>query len=79
VGRKNVRGKVKWPDTPWGNYSDPRVSGEAFRAYAEEKMKDEAFRADTYEKLRGKDLLCPWCKPNEPNCHAKVWLELANK
>jgi hypothetical protein len=41
-------------------------------------MKDEAFRAETYEKLRGKDLLCPWCDPGEPDCHAKIWLELAN-
>jgi len=41
-------------------------------------MHDPAFAAMTYEKLRGKDLLCPWCKDGEPNCHALAWLEIAN-
>jgi uncharacterized Zn-finger protein len=49
-----------------------------FRAYALEKMKDASFAAQV-ESLRGKDLLC-WCTGRErEDCHARVWLELANR
>lgn len=81
VGRRNVRGKIKYPDTPFGNYLAKKLGRDTtaaeFRAYAVEKRENETFRA-AVEELRGQDLLCPWCKPSEPNCHAKVWLELAN-
>lgn len=69
-------GKVLWPATPFGNYK--KLQGDAFRAYALDKMKDPEFRKQV-EWLRGKHLLC-WCKPHEEeNCHARIWLELANK
>ena len=75
VGRKNRRGKIKYPDTPFGNYSNPRTKTAAeFREYAIKKMLGADFRAQV-ESLRGKDLLCPWCKPDDPDCHARVWLE----
>lgn len=28
-------------------------------------------------ELRGHDLMC-WCDEDDPNCHADVWLEVAN-
>jgi hypothetical protein len=77
VGKENHRGKFPYLGTPWGNFQ--RLSPLAkFREYADGKMHDPAFAAMTYEKLRGKDLLCPWCKDGEPNCHALAWLEIAN-
>lgn len=76
VGRRNTRGTFAYPATPFGNYL--KLSPLAkFREYALDKMKDAAFAAQV-ETLRGKDLLCPWCKPNDSNCHARVWLEIAN-
>jgi hypothetical protein len=74
--------------TIFGNGTDPLVSHdgwlkteEAFRQYAEQKMLDPAFR-QRVEGLRGKDLLC-WCVQDGPKrapfCHARVWLELANR
>jgi hypothetical protein len=64
------------PNTPFGNHLRLKTQAE-FRAYALEKMKDPAFAAKVAE-LKGKHLLC-WCRPNEAaNCHARVWLELAN-
>jgi len=76
VGRKVTRGRTPWPSTPFGNHLRLSTAAE-FRAYALDKMKDAEFRK-LAEGLRGKDLLCPWCKPGEPNCHAKVWLEICN-
>jgi alkylated DNA repair dioxygenase AlkB len=74
--RDSRTGKVSWPATPFGNYQ--KLQGDAFRAYARDKMKDPEFRKQV-ESLRGKHLLC-WCRPHEEeNCHARIWLELANK
>ena len=73
--RDRRTGKVSWPATPFGNYQ--KLQGDAFRAYAADKMKNQEFRK-LVESLRGKHLLC-WCKSGEPNCHARIWLELANK
>jgi alkylated DNA repair dioxygenase AlkB len=73
VGNRVTRGS-DWPQTPFGN---PGLEPDQFRAYAKIKMRlDEDFRAQVMA-LRGRDLLC-WCKPGEPRCHARVWLELAN-
>jgi alkylated DNA repair dioxygenase AlkB/uncharacterized Zn-finger protein len=74
--RDRKTGKVRFADTPFGNYD--RLPRDEFRAYAIEKMKDDAFRVQV-EALRGKDLLC-WCRGKErEHCHARVWLELANR
>jgi uncharacterized Zn-finger protein len=78
VGRKTKdrSGNVLRLDTPFGNYD--RLPQDEFRACAIEKMKDDAFRVQV-EALRGKDLLC-WCTGKErEHCHARVWLELANR
>ena len=73
--RDRRTGIVSWPATPFGNYK--KLTGDAFRAYAADKMKDAEFRKQL-EAVRGKDLLC-WCRPHEvENCHARIWLELAN-
>jgi hypothetical protein len=72
--RDRRTGNIIRPATPFGNVK--RLTGDAFRSYAAEKMKDAEFR-ELVESLRGKNLLC-WCKPDEPTCHAKIWLELAN-
>jgi hypothetical protein len=73
--RDRRTGKVLWPATPFGNYQ--KLQGDAFRAYAADKMKNPDFRKQV-ESLRGQHLLC-WCRPHEAkNCHARVWLELAN-
>jgi hypothetical protein len=74
--RDRRTGKVSWPATPFGNYK--KLNGDAFRVYAADKMKDPEFRKQV-ESLRGRHLLC-WCKPSEAaNCHARIWLELANR
>jgi hypothetical protein len=88
VGCKTVMyGKVLREGTIFGNAENPfdytshrrspiaKTEAE-FRAYALDKMKDPTFAAQV-EALRAKDLLC-WCKPGSPNCHARIWLELAN-
>lgn len=76
VGRRVTRGGNNWPDTPFGNYD--HLSQDGFREYAELMMIDSQFAAKV-EALRGKDLLC-WCSGKETeHCHARVWLELANK
>jgi alkylated DNA repair dioxygenase AlkB len=73
--RDRRTGTVSWLATPFGNYK--KLTGDAFRAHAADKMKDAEFRKQV-ESLRGKDLLC-WCRPHEiENCHARIWLELAN-
>jgi Domain of unknown function (DUF4326) len=41
-------------------------------------MNDPAFAAKMREDLRGKPLLC-WCEPDNPQCHARRWLQLANE
>ena len=69
---------------PWaaGKESDPPSKNtSAFRTYAQQKMLDPAFRRQA-EQLRGKHLLC-WCVQDGPKrakfCHARVWLEVANR
>jgi len=73
--RDRRTGQIIWPDTPFGNYFG--LTGDAFRKYAVGRMQLPYFRARV-EALRGRDLLC-WCGPNAAFCHAKVWLELANR
>lgn len=63
----------KWPDTPFGNHN--KLNGDAWKAEVAAMMKQSGF-PKVVEKLRGKNLLC-WCSPGD-DCHAKVWLELAN-
>lgn len=67
----------KWgdfPDTPFGNYDG--LNGDAWKVEVAQRMATPGFPELLEKTLRGKDLLC-WCKPGE-DCHAKVWLELAN-
>jgi len=73
--RDRRTGQLTWAATPFGNHL--KLSQNAFREYATSKMLDADFRARV-EALRGRDLLC-WCGPNAEFCHAKVWLELANR
>ena len=74
--RDRQTGTVVFPDTPFGNHY--RLPPDQFRAYAEELMRDEEFAAQV-EGLRGRDLLC-WCAGKKrEHCHARVWLELANR
>lgn len=72
----------------FGNGADPLVSRDGgfkteaeFRDYAERRMQDPDFRAKVRE-LKGKHLLC-WCVQSGPKraefCHARVWLEIANR
>jgi len=81
-------GRLIREGTIFGNGTDPLVSHsgwlkteEKFRRYAEQKMLDPAFRQKV-EELRAKNLLC-WCIQDGPNrskfCHARVWLDLANR
>ena len=83
VGRltRDRGGRTLRPDTPFGNHNKRALDTEegraAWAADVAERMKDPAFVAQL-QGLRGKDLLC-WCKSGEPNCHARTWLELANK
>ena len=78
--RDRSTGKVSWPATPFGNHNRQKTDTPngmtAWRAEVVEKMKSPAFAARV-ESLRGRDLLC-WCRIGEPNCHARMWLELAN-
>jgi hypothetical protein len=75
--RDRKTGEVRFANTPFGNHDRIRDMDQ-FRAYALEKMKDASFAAQV-ESLRGKDLLC-WCTGRErEDCHARVWLELANR
>jgi alkylated DNA repair dioxygenase AlkB/uncharacterized Zn-finger protein len=79
VGRETPdrkTGGILQPDTPFGNYK--KLPPDKFREYAIAKMKeDSSFYKQVYS-LRGKDLLC-WCTGKEcENCHARVWLEIAN-
>lgn len=82
TGRRNWRGKFHYEESPFANNSDDghgnHRTGEAFREYALEQVYGGATMLMHLKEARGKDLLCPWCKPGEPNCHARVWLELAN-
>jgi alkylated DNA repair dioxygenase AlkB len=76
VGRevRDRKGNLIREASPFGN---PHLPPDEFRAYALAKMKDAAFAAQVMA-LKGKDLLC-WCRPHEADqCHARVWLELAN-
>jgi hypothetical protein len=74
--RSRQTGKVEWPRTPYGNHK--KLNGQDWINETERLMRDPEFAAKMREDLRGKDLLC-WCKPGEPNCHARRWLELASK
>jgi hypothetical protein len=79
VGREVLdrrTGKVDWPSTPYGNHH--KLNGQAWIDETNRLMADEEFATKMRNDLRGRDLLC-WCKPNEPNCHAKIWLKLANE
>jgi alkylated DNA repair dioxygenase AlkB len=82
------KGNVIRKGTIFGNGAAPFVSREGgftteaeFREYAERKMQDPEFRAKV-GGLRGKHLLC-WCVQTGPKreefCHARVWLEIANR
>ena len=75
----NAKNPFADPNHPDSHRRSPIAKAASdFRAYAVHRMaSDETFRRQV-ESLRGKDLLC-WCKPDNPNCHAKVWLELANE
>ena len=83
VGRltRDRGGRILRLDTPFGNHNKRDLSTEEGRAAwkrdVDERMKSPEFIVQL-EALRGKDLLC-WCKQSEPNCHARTWLELANK
>jgi uncharacterized Zn-finger protein len=78
-------GSVIREGTVYGNDHNPMVGHKSpiaenagdFRKYAKQKMQDPEFRKQAIAELRNRDLLC-WCKPDNPNCHAKVWLELVN-
>ena len=78
--RDRTTGKMSWPATPFGNHNrhktDTLDGMAAWHAEVAEKMKSPAFAAQV-ASLRGRDLLC-WCRIGEPNCHARIWLELAN-
>jgi alkylated DNA repair dioxygenase AlkB len=65
------------PDTPFRNYkvNGGYPKGDAWKAEVARRMQSPEFRTQV-ESLRGKNLLC-WCSPGD-DCHAKVWLELAN-
>lgn len=85
VGCKSQRGgKVIREGTIFGNGTNPLESHDgaldiaALREYAKSKANDPAFRVHL-ESLRGKDLLC-WCNQatEADQCHARVWLQLAN-
>jgi hypothetical protein len=83
VGKANSRGKFSYPSSPYGNILKLNTTTTpTFEVYARELMsgwrRNPAFAAEA-EKMRGKDLLCPWCKPGEPNCHALVWLKIFNE
>jgi len=76
VGRKNTRGKFNYKESTFGNFNaEPNRS---FHDYALVRMSNPDFAAEA-ETMRGKDLLCPWCKPGEPDCHALVWLKIFNE
>jgi len=83
TGRRNWRGKFHYEESPFANNSDDghgnHRTGEAFREYALEQVYGGATMLMHLKEARGKDLLCPWCRPGEKNCHALVWLELANQ
>lgn len=86
---RDRKGNVLREGTIFGNGADPSKSPDGgfeteaeFREYAERKMQDPAFRAEVEKQLRGKHLLC-WCVQKGPKrekfCHARVWLEIANR
>jgi hypothetical protein len=79
VGKANSRGKFKYESSPYGNVVKLNtMTTPTFDEYARELMLNPAFKAEA-ETMRGKDLLCPWCKPGEPDCHALVWLNIFNE
>jgi hypothetical protein len=80
VGKANSRGKFEYPATPFGNYRKLNTTTSAtFLSHARTLMMRDQDLAAEAESLRGKDLLCPWCKPGEPDCHALVWLKIFNE
>lgn len=75
VGKANSRGKFDYPASPFGNVK--KLKPGPYREYVLDLVKEPCY-AQELEKLWGRDLLCPWCKSNEKDCHARVLLELAN-
>jgi DNA adenine methylase len=66
--------------TQFGNHHRWNLKDASERGGWETEARDKARTVEfrpLLESLRGKDLLC-WCKPSEPFCHARIWLELAN-
>jgi Domain of unknown function (DUF4326) len=61
--------------TVYGNHK--KLHGQEWIAETERLMRDPEFAAKV-KAMKGHDLLC-WCERGEPNCHARQWLELANK
>lgn len=85
---RDRKGKVIREGTIFGNGANPLISHagglhteKEFREYAERMMQFPEFHAKVRE-LKGKHLLC-WCVQSGPKraefCHARVWLELANR
>jgi len=74
--RSRQMGEVDWPWTPYGNHK--KLNGQEWIDETNRLMADSEFAAKMRNDLRDKDLLC-WCPPDEPNCHARRWLQLANE
>jgi hypothetical protein len=67
--RDRKTGGILRPDTPYGNHD--KLGPVEFRLASMHKTA-------LTQSLRGKDLLC-WCTEAERDeCHARVWLQLAN-
>jgi hypothetical protein len=79
AGKANSRGNFSYPATPYGNVLKLNTTTTpTFETYARELMLNPDFAAEA-EKMRGRDLLCPWCEPGEPDCHELVWLKIFNE
>ena len=83
VGRPSVYGnefKLKDCDCrfhPGGGGSHTRE--EAVQLFRDWQVPDLLKRPNGIVELRGYDLICPGCHPDEKPCHADVLLELANR
>jgi hypothetical protein len=80
VGKANSRGKFTYPSTPFGNLLklNRSTSPLTYEDYAREMMLHPVPAAFA-EAARGKDLLCPWCKAGDPECHALQLLKIFNE
>jgi hypothetical protein len=80
VGKANSRGKFTYPSTPFGNLLklNRSTSPLTYEDYAREMMLHPVPAAFA-EAARGKDLLCPWCKAGDPDCHALQLLKIFNE